>query len=338
MTSFLVSAISVGMVFLFGCVGEIITEKSGHLNLGIPGIMCMGCAGGCFGVYLYMNTLNYSALTDAGIIVTWQNLLAHANASWMMLILSAFLMSILFSSLGGLIYAVLTVTLKSNQNVTGLALTIFGSGFCQFFMDQYVDTARFAQASVGIKSSLSFANKLGWFGEIFLSHGVFVYIAIAIALIASYVLRKTRIGLNLRAIGENPSTADAAGINVNRYKYLAILIGGAIAGLGGFFYIMDYLGGSFNNASTIESLGWISVALVIFTLWKPGFSIIGAIIFGALYISPAKITGISFTTMTALKALPYLVTVVVLIVTSVLDSKENQGPAALGVSYFREER
>lgn len=338
MTTFIVSSITVGMVFLFGCVGEIITEKSGHLNLGIPGIMCMGCAGGCFGVYLYMNTLNYSALTDAGIIVTWQNLVAHGGASWMLLVLSASIMTILFAGAGGLIYAVLTVTLKSNQNVTGLALTIFGSGFCQFFMDQYVDTARFAQASDGIKNSLSFAGKLGWFGEIFLSHGVFVYVAIAIALVSAFVFKKTRIGLNLRSIGENPATADAAGINVNRYKYLAILTGSAIAGFGGFFYIMDYLGGSFNNASTIESLGWISVALVIFTLWKPDFAILGAIIFGALYISPAKITGISFTTMAALKALPYLVTVIVLIVTSVLDSKENQGPAALGVSYFREER
>lgn len=338
MSTFIVSSITVGMVFLFGCVGEIITEKSGHLNLGIPGIMCLGCAGGCFGVHLYMGTINYSLLTDAGIIATWQNLVTYAGASWLLLVLMTAFMAALFASFGGLIYAFLTVTLKSNQNVTGLALTIFGSGFCQFFMDQYVDTSRFAQASVGIKSSLPFADKCGWFGEIFLSHGIFVYIAIVIALVAAYVFKKTRIGLNLRSIGENPATADAAGINVNRYKYVAILIGSAIAGLGGFFYIMDYLGGSFNNASTIEGLGWISVALVIFTLWKPDLAIFGAIVFGALYISPAKITGISFTTMAALKALPYFVTVIVLIVTSVLDSKENQGPAALGVSYFREER
>lgn len=338
MTEFLIGSISVGMVFLFGCVGEIITEKSGHLNLGIPGIMCMGCAGGCFGVYLYMGTLDYSLLTNNGIIATWSNLVTHAGASWLLLVLSAAIATVLFAGIGGLIYAFLTVTLKSNQNVTGLALTIFGSGFCQFFMDQYVDTSRFAQASVGIKSSLPFADSLGWFGKVFLSHGIFVYVAIAIALVTAYVLRKTRVGLNLRSVGENPSTADAAGINVDRYKYVAILTGSAIAGFGGFFYIMDYICGSWNNASTIEGLGWIAIALVIFTLWKPDLSILGAIIFGALYISPAKITGVSFTVMTALKMLPYVVTVIVLIVTSVLDSKENQGPAALGAPYFREER
>lgn len=122
----IVGGISLGVVFLLGCVGEIITEKSGHLNLGIPGIMCMGAAGGCYAVALYMN-----ALPSAD------------KASWLLLVLVAVLGAAIVSAFGGLIYAVLTVSLRANQNVTGLALTTFGAGFAQFVMDTYVDRSRF---------------------------------------------------------------------------------------------------------------------------------------------------------------------------------------------------
>jgi simple sugar transport system permease protein len=317
----IIGAISIGVVFLLGCVGEIITEKSGHLNLGIPGIMCMGAAGGCYGVAIYMNSLPTAE-----------------SAVWILLVLVAVLFAGVFGALGGAIYAFLTVSLRSNQNVTGLALTTFGAGFAQFMMDTYVDRSRFSMASKIISSSIIGDADLGFFGEVFLGHGVLVYLAIAIAIIAAIVLKRTRIGLNLRAVGENPATADAAGINVTAYKYGAILIGSAIAGLGGMFYIMDYIGGSWENAMTIEGLGWLAIALVIFTLWKPDLSILGSFLFGALYIAPSVITGISFSQMKILKLLPYVVTVVVLIVTSILDSKENQPPASLGLNYFREER
>ncbi len=317
----IVGAISLGVVFLLGCVGEIITEKSGHLNLGIPGIMCMGAAGGCYGVSLYMNSLP-----------------SASDAVWLWLILIAIIFAALFGALGGLIYAFLTVSLRANQNVTGLALTTFGAGFAQFVMDTYVDRTRFAAASKIISSSILGTADWGWFGEIFLGHGFLVYFAIAIAIVAAYLLKKTRVGLNLCAVGENPATADAAGINVTAYKYCAILIGSAIAALGGMFYIMDYIGGSWENASTIEGLGWLAIALVIFTVWKPDLSILGSFLFGALYIAPSVITGITFSQMKILKLLPYVVTVVVLIITSILDSKENQPPASLGLNYFREER
>ena len=317
----IVGAISLGVVFLLGCVGEIITEKSGHLNLGIPGIMCMGAAGGCYGVSIYMNALP-----------------STADAVWLWLILISVLFAAIFGAVGGLIYAFLTVSLRANQNVTGLALTTFGAGFAQFVMDTYVDRTRFAAASKIISSSILGTADWGWFGEIFLGHGFLVYFAIAIAIVAAFVLKKTRVGLNLRAVGENPATADAAGINVIAYKYWAILIGSAIAALGGMFYIMDYIGGSWENASTIEGLGWLAIALVIFTLWKPDLSILGSFLFGALYIAPSVITGITFSQMKILKLLPYVVTVIVLIVTSILDTKENQPPASLGLNYFREER
>ncbi len=321
MVTFITSAICIGMVFLYGCIGEIITEKAGHLNLGIPGIMCMGTAGGCYGVALYMGSLS-----------------DPSAASLIPLVLLAVLFAALFGLLGGLIYAFLTVSLRANQNVTGLALTTFGAGFAQFFMDVYVDRSSFAVASKVIRSSLPFADDLGWFGQIFFSHGILVYLAIAIAIAAALILRRSRVGLNLRAVGENPATADAAGINVNAYKYGAILIGSAIAGIGGLFYIMDFIGGSWENASTIEAMGWLSIALVIFTLWKPDLSILGSILFGGLYIAANYITGISFSQMKLLKLLPYVITVIVLIVTSIMDKKENQPPASLGVNYFREER
>ena len=323
MVAILVSAINIGIIFLLGCVGEIITEKSGHLNLGIPGIMCMGAAGACWGISKYMSSLS------------------GADPSWFVLVLIAIGCGALFGALGGLIYSFLTVTLRSNQNVTGLALTIFGSGFTQYFVvvSGAVNLEVLPAASKILQKGLPFAKDLGAIGEILFGHGVLVYVAIAIAIVAAIVLRKTRVGLNLRAIGENPATADAAGINVNGYKYSAILIGSAVAGLGGMFCIFGYvlIGGVYDNTLNIQEYGWIAIALVIFTMWKPDLSILGAIIFGLLYILPSYIPA-SNAVKELIKLLPYLVTVIVLIVTSILDSKENQPPASLGVNYFREDR
>ncbi|MBQ5927275.1 MAG: ABC transporter permease [Clostridia bacterium] len=319
---FMTGAISISIVFLFGCIGETITEKAGHLNLGIPGTMCAGAAGGCWGVSIYMGMLD--------------NPLQDAN--WLLILLFALFFSAILSGVCGLIYALLTVSCRANQNITGLALTTFGSGFAQFFMDNIVDKKYLPAAGRVISKALPFAKNLNGVAEILLSHGVLVYLAIVIAILATVFLTKTKAGLRLRAVGENPFAADAAGINITRYKYLAILIGSAIAGFGGMFYILDYTKGSWETAAVIESYGWLSVALVIFTLWKPVVSIFGSVLFGALFIAPRVITGISFAEMKLLNILPYVVTVLVLIFTSVRGSKENQPPASLGLPYFREER
>lgn len=323
-TSLLIAAISLSTVFLFGCLGEIITEKSGHLNLGIPGIMCMGTAGGCWGASVYMS------------------MIGTATPVWFLLVPFSVITAFIFAAATGAIYAILTVTLKCNQNITGLAITTFGVGLTQFLMDNLISREKLGDASKVIAASLPFAENLGWFGEVFLSYGILVYLAIVLAVVTSFVLKRTRIGLNLRAIGENPATADAAGINVDKYKYVAILSGSGIAGLGGFFYIMDYIGGSWENASTIEALGWLSIALVIFTLWRPMLSIIGSIVFAAFYIIafklPGYVTGLTFTDTAILKLLPYIITIVVLIITSIFGSKNVQPPAALGLPYFREDR
>ena len=319
--TFLMSAIAIGTVLLFGCIGETITEKAGHLNLGIPGIMCTGTVGGCLFVSLYMNSLEIAE-----------------NACWLMLILSSLFGAFLFASATGAIYAIMTITFRCNQNITGLAITIFGNGVTQFLMHSYVDKTNFSIAGKIIAKCLPFAESSDGIVKVLFGHGFYVYLAILIALIATYIFNRTKVGLNLRAIGENTATADAMGVNIALYKYVAILVGSGIAGFGGVFYIMDYVKGSWENASTIEAFGWLAIALVIFTLWKPNISIIGSYLFGALYIAAYVFGNISFSGREILKMLPYIITILVLIVTSMMNKKENQPPASLGLSYFREDR
>ena len=320
MTLFFVSAISIATVLLYGCVGEIITEKAGHLNLGIPGIMCIGTAGGCLGVSLYMGALS-----------------SPQNASWILLVLISLLFSMAFAAALGGVYALLTVTLRCNQNITGLAITVFGGGATNFIMS-FVDRTHFEPAGKLISSALPFADKLGGFGRVVFGHGIFVYIAIAAAVVCAIVLNRTRVGLHLRAVGESPATADAAGINVILYKYVAIILGSAITGIGGFYYIMDYIKGSWENAATIEAFGWLAIALVIFVLWKPNVGILGAFLFGACYIVAFVISNLTPTQREIIKMLPYIVTIVVLVLTSIRKKRENQPPASLGLPYFREDR
>lgn len=315
MIAFLVSAIRLGMVFLFGSTGEILTEKSGHLNLGTPGVMCVGASCGCFAEYLYLKSVG-------------------PYASPFLAVFIAVVATFIGGALMGLLFSFLTVSLRANQNVTGLALTTLGIGISDFMIAKAGTS--FGRASKFFTSSLPFADDLGWFGELFFSHGIMIYLAIVVALICSFVLSKTRVGLNLRSVGENPATADAAGINVSLYRYLATCIGCGISGLGGLTFIMDYLNGNWEYC--IDAFGWLSIALVIFTVWKPNLAILGSFVFGALYIASSYITGVGFADKELFKMLPYVVTILVLIFTSIRNKKENQPPAHLGLAYFREER
>ncbi|MBQ6706073.1 MAG: ABC transporter permease [Clostridia bacterium] len=314
MLAFLVSAIRLGMTFLLGSTGETITEKSGHLNLGIPGVMCVGAACGCYAEYMYFKAVG-------------------AAISPVLAVIIPLIASLLGGGLMGLLFSFLTVTLRANQNVTGLAITTLGVGMSEYIIDEA--STIFTKGSKYFTAHLPFADDLGWFGELFLSYGVFVYLALIIAIVTTYVLNKTRVGLHLRAVGENPATADAAGINVSLYRYGATCIGCGIAGLGGLSFIMDYLNGNWEYC--VDAIGWLAIALVIFTVWKPNLAIFGSIIFGALYIASSYITGVSFAGKELFKMLPYIVTILVLVVTS-MRSKKNQPPQALGLPYFREER
>ena len=311
--NYLLSAIPLGMTFLYGSTGEIITEKAGHLNLGIPGIMCVGGACGCLAAKLMGD-----ALPPALIVI--------------LVILATFIGGMFM----GLIYSFLTVTLHANQNVTGLAMTTFGVGVMKFIMYELsMEPMKFLYAREYFR--FPFAHSTSSLKYC----GVMVYLAIAIAVVAAFVLLRTRVGLHLRAVGENPATADAVGINVTAYKYGATCIGGGIAALGGIFYIMDYAG-SQEAYLSIEPLGWLSIALVIFALWRPHVSILGSAVFGALFIAgsfiPALGLGLDMSATPLLEMLPYVVTIIVLIVTSIRKKRENQPPASLGLSYFREER
>ena len=252
---------------------------------------------------------------------------------------------LLGSLLMGLLYCFLTVTLRANQNVTGLAMTTFGVGFGNFFGGSLiklsgadVPSIALSATSACFKKSLPFAANLGWFGKIFLSYGFLAYAAVIIAFVCAYVLKRTKVGLHLRAVGESPNTADAAGINVNKYKYIATCAGCMIAGLGGLYYVMDYACGVWSN-DAFGDRGWLALALVIFTIWKPNVAVFASILFGGLYILYLFIpTGMNLAVKELYKMLPYVVTIVVLVISSMRNKRENQPPASLGLAFFREER
>ncbi len=325
--AWLLRAIPFGTIIMYGSMGETLTEKSGNLNLGVPGIMYLGGYAGYLCAYLYENNA------------------ASPNA--FVCVLLAMLAAVAASAFGGLIFSFLTITLRANQNVTGLALTTFGMGVANFGGKFLLNESGYSSAPF---SNSAFAHKIipgadstGIFGQMFLSYGFLVYLAIVMAVVLHFVLNKTRVGLNLRAVGENPATADAAGINVTLYKYLATCIGAGISGIGGVYYILDYNNGIWNTSDQIEALGWLAVALVIFTTWRPMNGIWGAYLFGVLYWLYQYLPNLfGFTISTyaidLVQMIPYVVTIVVLIVVSLRKKRENQPPASLGIAYFREER
>ena len=350
--SSLPSVITLSVVFLFGCIGETISEKAGNLNLGIPGVMCFGVVGGGLGSLIYMNLI-YPVMPVTA------NAFGFVEAiSYLLLVVLGIVFSFAFGAFGGLIYSFLTTTLKANQNVTGLALTTFGAGIGDFFMalmrrdggDDLHEIAsqifsfHLTNATLG-QGGTTFDNSNWHMGFIasdnpvanIFSQSSLVYFCFILAVVVFIVLNKTRIGLSLRAVGENPATADAAGINTDKYKYLATIIGCGIAGVGGLFYNMIRLQGGWDGTDNLQKLGWMVLALVIFTVWNPLIAIGGSILFAFLYSIPSYINA-DMVTGKFLVLIPYIMTVVVLIFTSIFGKKNVLPPGSLGVNYFREER
>ena len=321
---FISAAVIAGIPILFGTSGEILTEKSGHLNLGVEGLMYMGGAFGLIGTYMYQKAAGAAALPWVAVIIS-------------------LLVAFIFGMLGSLIYSFLTVSLRVNQNVTGLALTIFGTGLGKFacelmrireggqiFIENYLRTAFSGPIfPEGMRN-------IPVLGQLLFGYNIFVYLGFAMAIAMHLFITKTRKGLYLQAVGENPATADAAGINVTKYKYLATVIGGGISAMGGVVYVMT-TAGTVWSPHTLDGKGWISVALVIFCLWSPAKAIWGSLLFGALNLLylwlPSK-----YIPTQIYQIVPYIVTVLVLILVSVRQRREDQPPAALGLAYFREER
>ena len=322
--AWILRAIPFGTIIMYGALGETVTEKSGNLNLGVPGIMYLGGFAGFASAYYYEKL--------------------SANPSAFVCVILALLCALIASALGGLIYAFLTITLRANQNVTGLAMTTFGVGFGNFFggslskLSGGVGQISVAATSAVYRATIPGLSDLGLPGRLLFSYGFMVYLAIVLAVVLQLFLNRTRPGLNLRSVGENPATADAAGINVSRNKYLATCVGAGISGLGGLYYTMDYIKGTWANDGTIESLGWLAVALVIFATWRTVNAIWGSYLFGLLFWVYLIIPGLGRRDTYLFNMLPYLVTIAVLIFVSLRNKKENQPPASLGLAYFREER
>ncbi len=313
--NFLVAAVFAGTPLLFGTLGEILNEKSGHLNLGVEGMMMMGACAGFMAGYL--------------------------SDSLLVALIAAFAAGML----GALIYAVLTITFMADQNVTGLTLTIFGTGISNFVGEYMIVSSKTSSLKLPgqITAQLSNLNIPGlsdvpMVGKLLFQYNPFVYLGIVVAIICGLYLNHTKAGLNMRAIGENPASADAAGIKVTKLKYINVLLGGGICGIGGAYCSLIINGGVWMSNS-VNGLGWIAVALVIFAAWSPTKAIFGSFIFGAFnvlkYYFPKTILTIpnAFYDM-----LPFVITAMVLVITSIRKSKENSQPAGCGVNYYREER
>ena len=309
-----------GTVILYGSLGEILTEKSGHLNLGVPGIMYIGGIAGLAGAYFYET---FSAV--------------HYPFVGMLIAVGA---ALLATAVIGVLYGFLTISLRANQNVTGLTITIFGSGVANLYggvMNKLaggVGQVSLRETSAAFRWTPSFLREVDVLSQL----GFMFYLALIIAVIMSRFFRKSRVGLNLRAVGEQPAAADAMGVNVIKYKYLAVIIGSVISGLGGLYYVMDYTVGTWSSDGGLEALGWLAVALVIFARWKPMHAVWGAYLFGFLSRIFLYIPGLTRSTIELTKGMPYLVTILVLVGVSLKKSPENEPPKALGLPYFREER
>ncbi len=319
----IIAAITYGTPFLFGTLGEILTEKSGNLNLGVEGIMFMGGAIGLGGVFYYEKL--------AG------------NPNGIVAVIMGIVCAFIAGCIASLIFSFITITLRANQNVTGLALSIFGTGVGQF-IGEYMRVSE--GGYIAISNSLkgffqnspfpAFLRELPIVGPILFNSSIFFYLGVLLAVAMHLFLKRSRKGLYLRSVGESPATADAAGINVTRYRYLATTIGGGISAIGGMVYIMTIAGCVWNHEG-LSGVGWLAVALVIFCLWRPLSAIWGSVLFGALMILYLRLN-IPFIPTQIYKILPYIVTVIVLIVSSMRNQKENQPPEGLGLNYFREER
>jgi len=306
--AFLAAAIVAGTPLLFATLGEILIERVGNLNLGVEGMMLMGAV---MGFLVGLKTGNVFAA-----------LLGAMGAG----------------AFAGLIFAFLTISLRANQVVTGLALATFGSGFSTLVGKTLVgQTAPEAIKSFFKPYPIPIISDFPVIGPIFFRQDAFVYLGYILAGVIGVYLYNTSKGLNLRAIGENPGCADAASINITLYKYVHILIGGALCGLGGAYLSLVYIPSWQENV--VAGRGWIAIALVIFAGWNPYRAIIGAVLFGGLDIIGFRLQGAGIhVSQYLVDMLPYLVTISILVILSMKKSKRNAPPKNLGTPYFREDR
>jgi len=308
MEAFVAAAVVAGTPLLFATLGEILSERAGNLNLGVEGMMLMGAVMG-FGVGYYTGSPFLAVL---GAIV--------AGAA------------------GAAIYAVLTVSLRANQTVTGLTLTIFGTGFASFVGQSFMGVPAPATVkALFVKLQIPLISDIPFIGPMFFKQDIFIYFGYIITILLVIYFRKTKMGLNLKAVGENAASADASGINVTLYKYVHIIAGGALCGLGGAY--MSLVTIPVWQENVVAGRGWIAVALVIFASWKPSKALIGAFLFGGLNILGFRLQSMGIQiSQYIVDMVPYAATILIVIISTRKNRKEDMGPADLSVPYFREDR
>ena len=317
-------AIGFGAIMALSSLGEILNEKVGHLNLGVPGIMYFSA------ILSYVCCMFYEKGND--------------NPQWYITVLIALGVSFGVGALFGALYSLLCVTFKANQNVMGLAISTFGVGFGKFVSSALgLTNYKLTFAGTIFNAGIPVLEDIPYIGPIFFGQGFMVYLTIVLCILAAFFLKRTRPGLNLKAVGESPATADSAGINVSRYQYFTTMIGCGFCGMGGMMYILDYTDGLWATNNNIEAIGWLSIALVIFASWKPLHLLWGAPLFAFCYWAfnfiPPMLGSLNFTGLSDLiQTLPYVVTIIILIINSFRKKKENQPPQSLGLAYFRENR
>ncbi len=302
--SILQAAVRSGTPILFVCIGEIYAERSGVLNVGLEGLMLVGAIAGFF----------------ASVTTT------HPVAG----ILAAAVAGALFA----LIHAFITITLRADQIVSGLTLTILGTGISGFFGKPMI-----GQVGPGFdKLEIPLLAQIPVLGKVFFQQDAMVYLSYLAVPVAWWVMYKTHLGLAIRSVGENPATADSLGVRVVRIRYGCVLFGGAMAGIGGAYLSLAY------TTMWIEQMsggrGWITLALVIFAGWNPARAVLGAYLFGGADALQLRIQAVGLDVPTYfLMMLPYVLTIAILVLASRASLKRRIGaPAALGIPYSREER
>ncbi len=312
LVSMLTVAVQAGTSLVFATLGEVLTERAGILNLGLEGIMIMGAVTGFAAAY-------------------------HAES-----LLAGVAVAMLVGAVLAAIHAFLTISLRTDQVVTGLALTLFGTGLASFLGQRLGPGGKPLVGEIGprfTKAALPLLSKVPYVGDALFRQDLLVYAMYLLVPLVSYLIYRTRPGLHLRAVGENPATADAMGIDVTRIRYTYTLLGGVLMGLGGAHLSLAYTPGWTENLT--GGRGWIAIALVIFATWDPARAVVGALLFGGVNALQFGLQARGITVPAAfLGMLPYLATVAVLVTITWWEAfrKRIGAPAALGLPYVREER
>ncbi len=299
----LVTGVASGTVVLFAIIGEIVTEKSGICNLGIEGMMLMGACTG-FGIAYHYDSI-FLGIVVAGIV----------------------------GLLLALIFAFLTITLRANQYVTGIALTTFGTGLSGMVGEELIGKS-LSHSLPALPIPL--LSKIPLLGPVFFNHNILVYLSYALVVCAWLFLNKTKYGLAVKATGEEPLASEIMGIRVIKIRYLCTLFGGLLAGVAGAYLSLCYT--PFWVEKMTSGKGWIVIALVIFANWNPYYAFGGAFLFGILEAMQPRLQAMGFHVPTfLLNTIPYLATIAFLLYVN-LRGRVTQTPKAIGIPYFRENR